>query len=208
MKRWIAERQDLTLARLAHHPGLQSLRSLGWPGALAALCLGVAAVLALHLTPSWQAQSDELAVQQAQLRRALRARGPVAEAETPARFVAALPPARERQQRLADLLEIGVRLGLEVQRSEQRLATEVGTGLERLRISLPVQGSYAQIRQFLGAALAHDPALSLDSLHLRRAQRDSTVMQADLVWTIHSRSTAPGTSADTTALARPQEGAR
>lgn len=199
MKRWIAKRQDLTLARLARHPGLASLRSLGWPGALAALCLGMAAVLALHLTPMWQVQSDELAVQQAQLRRTLRARGPVPEAETPARFVAAMPQAGDRQQRLADLLEIGVRLGLDVQRSEQRLAVDGSTGLERLRVSLPVQGSYAQIRQFLSAALAHDPALSLDSLHLRRPQRDSLVMQAELIWTIHSRSTVSRASANTPA---------
>ncbi|MDL5030981.1 GspMb/PilO family protein [Pelomonas sp. APW6] len=177
-------RQDLTLH--ARSIG-RALRSLGVPGAAALLGLAATAVLALLVTPSWEAQTEELAVQQAQLRRALRAQGPARGTDTPARFLAALPPASERQQRLADLLEIGVRLGLEIQRSEQRLVPDAGAGLERLRVSLPVQGSYAQLRQYLGAALVHDPALSLDSLHLRRSQRESTVLQADLVWTLHSR---------------------
>jgi len=180
-------RQGLTLH--ARSIG-RALRSLGLPGAAALVCLAAAAVLALQVTPSWEAQAEELAVQQAQLRRSWRAQGPALGADTPTRFLAALPPAGERQQRLADLLEIGVRLGLEIQRSEQRLVPDAGSGLERLRVSLPVQGSYAQLRQYLGAALAHDPALSLDSLHLRRSQRESPVLQADLVWTLHSRADA------------------
>ena len=180
-------RQGLTLH--ARSIG-RALRSLGLPGAAALVCLAAAAVLALQVTPSWEAQAEELAVQQAQLRRSWRAQGPALGADTPTRFLAALPPAGERQQRLADLLEIGVRLGLEIQRSEQRLVPDAGSGLERLRVSLPVQGSYAQLRQYLGAALAHDPALSLDSLHLRRSQRESPVLQADLVWTLHIRADA------------------
>lgn len=186
---------------------LSSVQALGWPGLVAALCLGLAGVLALHLTPRWQAESDELAVQQAQLRRSLRAQGlPTTGPDTPATFLAALPPAEARQQRLADLLEMAVRLGLVVPRSEQHLAVEPGSGLERLRVSLPVQGRYAVLRQYLSAALAHDAGLSLDSLHLRRAQRDVQELQADLVWTLHSR-TSPTTTPTTTPPAASATGA-
>lgn len=186
--------QDLTPAALRRllqrvRPLRLALGALGGPGVLAALCLLAAGVLALQLTPRWQAEADELAVQQAALRRTLRAQAAAAPAgtQTPAAFLAALPPSSERQQRLADLLEIGLRLGLVAQRSEQRLSVDAGTGLERLRVSMPVQGSYAQLRQYLGAALAHDTALSLDSLQVRRAQRESPELQAELVWTLHSR---------------------
>jgi len=167
----------------------QALGALGWPGAVAGLCLLGAAVLALQLTPRWQGEAEDLAVQQAGLRRSLRASAalPATGAQTPAALLASLPPSADRQQRLADLLEIGLRLGLVQQRSEQRLSVDADTGLERLRISMPVQGSYAQLRHYLGAALAHDTALSLDSLHLRRAQRESQELQAELVWTLHSR---------------------
>ena len=188
---WLSSRrQDLTLAGVKRRARAlwRSLRSLGWPGGLAALCLTVAAALALHLTPRWQDQADELAVRQAELRRSLRLQGAtVAMVDTPAGFFAALPPAGERQQRLADLLEIGLRLGLVQVRSEQRLSVDAATGLERLRVSMPVQGSYAQLRQYLGSALAHDPALSLDVLRLRRPQRESPQLQADLIWTLYSR---------------------
>ena len=183
-------RQDLTPAALRGQGRRlwRSLCALGRPGALAALCLVLTAVLALQLTPRWQAQADELAVQQAELRRSLRTRGALtAHADTPAALLASLPPAVERQRRLADLLEMGLRLGLVQERSEQRLSVDEQTGLERLRISMPVQGSYAQLRQYLGAALAHDPALSLDGLRLRRPQREAQILQADLVWTLHGR---------------------
>lgn len=191
MTRRMLQWQDLTPTGLRRRtrPLRQALGALGWPGALAGLCLLGAAVLALHLTPRWQSEAEELSVQQAALRRSLRASAtlPATGAQTPAALLAALPPSAERQQRLADLLEIGLRLGLVQQRSEQRLGVDADTGLERLRISMPVQGSYAQLRQYLGAALAHDPALSLDSLHLRRTQRESQDLQAELVWTLHSR---------------------
>ncbi len=187
--------QDLTFASTLRRWRLllKPLRALGWPGVLAAVCLAGAGVLALHLTPRWQDQADALAVQQAALRRSLRAQAPTTgSADTPAGFLAALPPAEERQQRLADLLEIGLRLGLVQQRSEQRLSVEPETGLERLRVSMPVQGSYAQLRQYLSAALAHDPALGLDSLRLRRAQREGQELQAELSWSLHSRRSAGG----------------
>ena len=105
MTAWSSIRQDLTLH--ARSIG-RALRSLGLPGAAALVCLAVAAVLALHFTPSREAQAEELAVQQAQWRRSLRAQGPAWGADTPARFLAALPPAGERQQRLADLLELSL----------------------------------------------------------------------------------------------------
>ena len=98
-----------------------------------------------------------------------------------------LPKATEQA-----LLTQFARAYLQQQRSEQRLSVDAQTGLERLRISMPVQGSYAQIRQYLGAALAHDPALSLDVLRLRRPQRETQILQADLVWTLHGRREAGG----------------
>lgn len=194
MKSRIAAWQDLTPAGARRQAralwrSLRALGALGLPGALAALCLLAAGVLALHFTPRWQDEAGELAVQQAALRRSLRTLAPVAGAgaQTPAAFLAALPPAAERQQRLADLLEIGLRLGLVQQRSEQRLSVDADTGLERLRIHMPVQGSYAQLRRYLGAALAHDPGLSLDSLQLRRSQPAAQELQAELVWTLYGR---------------------
>ena len=59
-------------------------------------------------------------------------------------------------------------------------------------MTMPLQGSYAQIRGFIGAALLKDPALSLDSLKLRRANPQATVVDAELVWSLHSRKAKEG----------------
>ncbi len=110
---------------------------------------------------------------------------------TQAQWQQNLPPATERQQRLADLLEISLRMGLNGARTEHRLSVDPVSGLERLRVNMPLIGSYAQLRQFIGAALAHDPALSLDSLKLRRGTPQAAEVEAELVWSLHSRMETP-----------------
>jgi hypothetical protein len=163
----------------------RAVSSLGMPGlaGIAALLLAVVAVL---LGQRWDAQAAAL---QAEVQ-ALRAKARPAPAAVPVslqQWQAALPAPAARQQRLADLLELAIRLELNAQRTEHRLASS--EGLERLRISMPLTGSYAQIRRFIAAALAHDPALSLDGLKLRRAGPLSADMDAELQWSLHGRAT-------------------
>ena len=166
------------------------LRELGWPGLAGAVALAVALAIAL-LGRSWDAQAAQLQTDADALRISLRQQHAIASTvapATPQQWFSRLPPAAERQQRLADLLEMGVRAGLAGNRTEHRLTVDAASGLERLRISMPVTGGYAQLRRFIGAALQHDPALSLDSLNLRRATPQSAEIEADLVWSLHSRS--------------------
>lgn len=166
------------------------LRELGWPGAAGTVALAVALAFAL-LGNHWDAQAAQLQTETDALRISLRQQHATAAAvmpATPQQWFSQLPPAAERQQRLADLLEMSLRAGLAGSRTEHRLTVDAASGLERLRISMPVTGGYAQLRQFISAALQHDPALSLDSLKLRRASPQSAEIEADLVWSLHSRS--------------------
>lgn len=162
----------------------QLWRQLGWPGA-AGLLLLVLAALAWGWGQRWDAQA---ALLQAEAR-ALRAQArPVATASAPVslqQWQAALPPASARQQRLADLLEMALRLDLNTARTEHRLAS--AEGLERLRVTMPVTGSYAQVRHFIASALAHDPALSLDAVKLRRASPMAAEVEAELQWSLHGK---------------------
>ena len=89
------------------------------------------------------------------------------------------------QQRLADLIEMATRSGLVSVRTEHRLASS--EGIERLRVTMPLAGSYAQLRRFVGAALAHDAALSLDGLKIRRASPQSIEVEAELQWSLFGR---------------------
>ena len=161
------------------------LKKLGGPG-LAGLAALLLAAVALVLGQRWDAQATALQAEA----RALRAKARPAAAATAVpvsvqQWQATLPASTQRQQRLADLLELSIRLDLNGARTEHRLATS--EGLERLRVTMPVTGSYAQVRRFIGAALEHDPALSLDSIKLRRLSPMSAEVDAELQWSLHGR---------------------
>lgn len=161
-------------------------KKLGAPGfaGLAALLL---AAIALVLGQHWDAQATALQAEARALR--AKARPTAAATAMPVsvqQWQATLPASAQRQQRLADLLEMSIRLDLNSARTEHRLATS--EGLERLRVTMPVTGSYAQVRRFIGAALEHDPALSLDSIKLRRLSPMSAEVDAELQWSLHGRS--------------------
>jgi len=168
----------------------QQARALGWPGLFGGVALLLAAALLLW-AQTWDGEAARLQAEADTLRQQLRAQralGEVIAPATQAQWQTALPPAALRQQRLADLLEMGLRAGLVSARTEHRLSLDSVSGLERLRISMPVTGGYAQLRNFIGAALAHDPALSLDSLKLRRNSPQATELDAELLWSLHGRS--------------------
>lgn len=161
------------------------VKALGWPGLAGAAAL-VLAIAAIVLGQRWDAQAAALQAEA----HALRARArPVAVATavpvSVQQWQATLPAASERQQRLADLLELSLRLDLNGARTEHRLST--AEGLERLRVTMPVTGSYAQVRRLVSAALEHDPALSLDSIKLRRVSPMSADVDAELQWSLHGR---------------------
>lgn len=171
----------------------RSVKALGWPGLLGLFALALAAALALG-AQAWtaqaaqlQAEADRLGNQLRGLRAAGLMNGPAAAPATPQQWQRALPSAEARQQRLADLLEIGLRSGLVSARTEHRLTVDPGAGLERLRVSMPLTGGYAQLRAFIDAALRHDPALSLDALKLRRNNPSAPELEAELTWSLHGR---------------------
>jgi hypothetical protein len=162
------------------------MKVLAWPG-LAGIAALAVAVIASVLGQRWDTQATALQLEARQLRAkaapmSAAAAAPVISVQ---QWQAGLPPSADRQQRLADLLELGIRLELNAARTEHRLST--AEGLERLRVTMPVTGSYAQVRRFISAALAHDPALSLDSLKLRRASPMAAEVDAELQWSLHGR---------------------
>jgi len=176
-------------------PLMNLLRPLGWPGLLGLLMLLAAALLALGPTPRWEAQASQSEAEAGRLQRQLRAQKIAAAAApgaqpatlTPVQWQLGLPSAERRQQRLADLLELGLRQGLLSARTEHRLTVDAGAGLERLRVTMPVQGGYAQLRGYIDAALLQDAGLSLDGLKLRRANPQTAEIEAELLWSLHAR---------------------
>lgn len=160
------------------------VKALGWPGLAGVAALLLASVV-IVLGERWDAQAAALQAEAQALRAKARPVTATAVPVSTQQWQAALPASAERQQRLADLLELSIRLELNGARTEHRLST--AEGLERLRVTMPVTGSYAQLRRFIGAALEHDPALSLDAVKLRRVSPMSADVDAELQWSLHGR---------------------
>jgi len=167
------------------------LKSLGWPGLAGLVALALTGIT-IAVGQRWDAQATTLQAEAHELRAKARpvTAGPSSALSASAtlsvqQWQAALPPSSDRQQRLADLIEMSIRLELNGTRTEHRLSTS--EGLERLRVTMPLTGRYAQIRRFISAALEHDPALSLDAIKLRRVNPMSTDIDAELQWSLHGR---------------------
>jgi hypothetical protein len=162
----------------------------GWPGAFGLACLVAALAAATLWLPALQRESETLAdsADMAE-RRARRLAAPRAVSAAPAtpeqRFRDAFPSARLRQERLAALLSLAAQHGLESKRTELRLTTERDIALDRYSVTMPLTGPYAQLREFIEAALSRDASLSLDRMRLRRASGDVALVEADLGWSFY-----------------------
>lgn len=138
----------------------------------------------------------ELAAQQAAAER-LRARAPLQpvaadeRGESLRRFhalfpqVASLPDEVERIHQLAR----GARLELE--QGEYRLERR-SDGLVPYRVTLPVRGTYPQLREFAGAVLKELPVVSLDALRFERKKVGDTRLEAQVRLTVYFRPDAAG----------------
>ena len=92
---------------------------------------------------------------------------------------------------LAKLYAISKATGIEMQSANYKTESAGKSAggkvsrIERYEIVLPVEGSYAQLRDFIGRALAEIPVLSLDQLTLKRESRTQGDVQAELRLTLH-----------------------
>ena len=173
-------------------------RSWGWPGAIG--LIGTVAALALSgvVLPVLQADAasldraiDATETRAARLeaqRRATEHSAPmvavVAPLPAPQHFHDGFPTARERTQRLAAILTLASEHGLDVRRTEMRLQPQADLGLLRYSVAMPLSGAYPQWRAFVEAALANDPALSLDRVQLQRASASTAAVEIELSWTL------------------------
>lgn len=169
----------------------QFFRPWGWTATACGVLLAAAA--ALHWGPGWYWQQaaaqafEQSTAGQSLPSKARRRAGPVV-----ADPRLELPAADELNRRLAALIELTRRHGLRA--GDTVLSHQTGpiAGIERRHVALPLQGSYANLRAYVEAALAADAALSLDGLRLSRAQVDAGDLKAELVWALHGRAAPAG----------------
>lgn len=162
---------------------------LGFVGIASLLLMAAAAVFSLAVLRPLEARS-------ARLDQELGSASMRAQAHGMRRVSANASPARldafyrffERPERtdewLAKVYGVATASGLELRSGDYRLA-ESRERIERYQITLPVTGSYAQIRAFLEGALAEIPVLSLDHVSFRRKSANEARIEAEVVLTLH-----------------------
>jgi len=107
---------------------------------------------------------------------------------TPAAKLAAFYAFFDRQEGqvdwLAKLYGTARAAGLELRAADYRLI-ETNGRIARYEATLPLSGTYAQLRGFLENALDENPVLSLDQLTIRRKRANDSNLEAEAVLTIH-----------------------
>lgn len=139
--------------------------------------------------PAEQAR-DALRAEAGELERELRMGGSLASREaTPseqlAAFYAFFPAAATTPELLKRINAAAESKGLVLQSGEYRMQRAAGARLGRYEITLPLKGSYAQIRGFVAEVLAAVPAAVLEEVNLRRENIQSARLEARVRFTVY-----------------------
>ena len=138
----------------------------------------------------------ELAAQRLAAER-LRLRAPLqpvaAEERGPSlrRFYTLFPEIARLPDEVERIYNLARNARLELEQGEYRLERR-GDALAQYRVTLPVRGTYPQLREFVGAVLKDLPAVSLDALRFERKRIGETRLEAQLRLTIYFRPAGAG----------------
>jgi hypothetical protein len=171
----------------------ETLHGLGRPGVTGIALLAFSLSLAVStLWPSWQELKGErarfAAAQESMRTAAARAAAPDHSPAGQLRaFYAVFPLHTEDPEPLAHMFAAARDSGLQLARGEYAVVTDRQTGLVQYRITLPVRGSYTQVREFVAASLKAVPALALDELTFERRNISETQVEARIRLTLYLR---------------------
>ena len=161
-------------------------------GAIGFAGIALLALTALFLALVLKPMQEKNRLLEASLARHGGAAGPADSAAKLQTFYAYLGRNETATDWLAKLYGIGRATGVELQSATYRTTdgekarlTSGGGKIERYEITMPVTGSYKQLREFLRRALAELPVLSLDQMTLKRESRNDGAVQAELKMTLH-----------------------
>ncbi|HEX6690386.1 MAG TPA: hypothetical protein VF110_04490 [Burkholderiales bacterium] len=103
-----------------------------------------------------------------------------------ARFHGMFPPVQRLGAEVEALHSHARASGLQLQQGEYRLESKTGA-LSAYRVTLPVRGSYGQIRQFVGRVLKAMPTASVDAVRFERKKAADTQLEAQVRLTLYFR---------------------
>jgi len=102
-------------------------------------------------------------------------------------FYGRLPEVKQAPEIASRLHLYASNAGLTLERGEYRPQPDASGKFIRYQIVLPVNGSYPQVRRFLGEVMRDLPGLALDGISFRREAPGSPQLQAELRFTAFLR---------------------
>jgi len=102
------------------------------------------------------------------------------------RFYALLPPLEQLPEELGRVYALAQAARLELTQGEYRLDRRT-SGPVAYRITLPLRGSYAQLRAFLDSVLREMPIASVDALRFERKRTGDTQLDAQVHLSLYFR---------------------
>lgn len=159
------------------------LGRLGWVGMVGALLFIAGLAYENTVVRPREAMVDEQLLHNEQARRK-EAEMRALEAQTDAGIAGRPSLAPAAAAALGRLFDAADKAGLELDQGEYRLTETKDAHLRLYQLSLPVYGSYPEIRAFVAEALNTDPALALIGMQLRRETIETPEIDAMLNFTL------------------------
>jgi hypothetical protein len=102
------------------------------------------------------------------------------------RFYASFPPSERLTDEIAALNAHAKAAGIRLPQAEYRMDTS-DAGLVAYRVTLPVRGSYGELRGFVSRVLEQMPTASVDGMSFQRRKASQGVLEAQIRLTIYLR---------------------
>jgi len=99
-------------------------------------------------------------------------------------FQHSLPAGAAVPQWLGRIRNAAVQSGLTLRSADYKLERTADSAILRYRITLPLSGSYAQVRSFVATVLSEVPALSVDDVQLKREGTSPRTLDARIRLTL------------------------
>jgi Tfp pilus assembly protein PilO len=168
-------------------------RAIGWPGLAGVALLVLAAVVyvGLGLPERLEAEGVKQQVAAARTRAATPARSERQGAEARlAAFYNEFPARGTAPTWLQKVYAAGEQFSLGLEKAEYRQTLDRNSRLLQYEISLPVRGSYVQIREFIRTVLAEIPTIALRDFQIQRANIGEPTVEAQIRFILYLREAA------------------
>jgi hypothetical protein len=160
-------------------------------GPLGIVALGILLACGAFYVNALVPAEEEAAAQRAALER-MRSRTPYrpvsvdGRAEELRRFYALFPEPGQLNSQIERLHRLARGAGLDLAQGEYRLERRT-SGLWAYKVTLPVRGTYGQLREFLSAVLKDMPIASIDALRFERKRAADTQLEAQVRLTVYAQ---------------------